>query len=135
MSPLEEILAAYGKNPPNKGTLAEPTISHHEENRLCTDQITVHLRLSDAGTITDFAFEGDLTIVTTACASIFGESIVGMSAREILGLTYTYMRELLGADISSRRRPASVFALLATRNALHQYLGDGRADDFSDIFV
>ncbi len=35
--------------------------------------------------------------------------------------------------VSPRRKRAQVLALLATRNALHEYLKDGKRDDFSDV--
>jgi len=38
-----------------------------------------------------------------------------------------------GITVSPRRKRAQVLALLATRNALHEYLRDGKYDDFSDV--
>jgi len=35
--------------------------------------------------------------------------------------------------ISDRRRQASVLGLLTTRNALHEYLNDGKKDTFDDV--
>jgi hypothetical protein len=43
--------------------------------------------------------------------------------------------DMTGIDVSPRRKRAQVLALLATRNALHIYLGDGKRDDFSDIMT
>lgn len=40
-----------------------------------------------------------------------------------------------GITVSPRRQRAQVLALLATRNAAHIYLGDGRKDDFSDVLT
>lgn len=40
-----------------------------------------------------------------------------------------------GIEVSPRRKRAQVLALLATRNALHTYLNDGKKDDFSDILM
>jgi len=37
---------------------------------------------------------------------------------------------MIESEVSPRRRRASVFALLATRNAIHKYLLDGKHDDF-----
>ena len=40
-----------------------------------------------------------------------------------------------GFEVSPRRRRARVIALLATRNAIHQFLKDGKEDTFDDILL
>ena len=73
--------------------------------------------------------------MTTAAAAMFGESIIGLSIGEILTMQEAYITDTLGLTVTSRRKKASVLALLATRNAIHAYLKDGRVDDFSDILA
>lgn len=128
-----EIFLEYAKNPPNKGILEGATIRHFEENRNCGDALEVFLKIDDAGMIQDFSFEGNTAIVTTACTSIFGESIIGMNISEILTMDYQAVREMIGFDVSPRRKQASVLGLLAVRNAIHEYRKDGVVDDFSDV--
>ena len=128
-----ETFLEYAKNPPNKGILEGATVRYFEENRNCGDALTVFLKLDDAGTILDFSFEGNTAIVTTACTSIFGESIIGMNISEILTMDEETIREMIGFQVSSRRKQASVLGLLATRNAIHTYRVDGVVDDFSDV--
>ncbi len=77
MSLYSDTILEYAKNPPNKGMIDAPTFSHHEMNRSCGDSLTVHVRL-DGDRVADFGFEGDTAIVTTACAAIFGEAIIGI---------------------------------------------------------
>jgi len=38
-----------------------------------------------------------------------------------------------GFEVSPRRKRAAVIAILATRNALHEYLKDSKEDVFDDI--
>lgn len=128
-----ETFLEYAKNPPNKGILESATIRHFEENRNCGDALEVFLKIDDAGAIQDFSFEGNTAIVTTACTSIFGEAIVGMDISEILAMDYGTIRDMIGFDVSPRRKQASVLGLLAVRNAIHSYRGDGVMDDFSDV--
>ncbi|MDD5197795.1 MAG: iron-sulfur cluster assembly scaffold protein [Candidatus Gracilibacteria bacterium] len=130
-----ETFLEYAKNPPNKGILEGATIEHFEENRNCGDALTVFLKLDDVGTILDFSFEGNTAIVTTACTSIFGESIIGMNISDILTMNEKTILEMIGFQVSSRRKQASVLGLLATRNAIHTYLGNGVVDDFSDVLI
>lgn len=134
MSPVyTETFLEYAKNPPNKGILEHATIQHFEENRNCGDALEVFLKLDDTGVIEDFSFNGYTAIVTTACASIFGEAIIGTNIQDILHMTEATVREMIGFEVSTRRKPASVLGLLATRNAIHIYLGDDIIDDFSDV--
>jgi hypothetical protein len=42
---------------------------------------------------------------------------------------------MIEMEVSPRRRRASVFALLATRNAVHLYLKDGKEDSFEDVGI
>jgi len=62
-----------------------------------------------------------------------GEAIIGMNADEILGMRYEDIREMIGFEVSPRRKQASVLGLLAVRNAIHKYRKDGVVDDFSDV--
>ena len=73
-----------------------------------------------------------MSIITKASASIFGESIIGMSVDDILELDLGYMETLIG-EVSPRRKYGATMGLLATRNALHAHLADGIIDDFSDV--
>lgn len=127
-----ETITYYSKTPPNKGVLPEYDISFWEENRTCGDDLKVYIKLKD-GVIEKWSFEGDTAIITTACASIFGESILGLKCEEIFDFGYSYIEELIGMPISERRKNASVLGLLTTRNALHQYLKDGEHDTFDDV--
>ncbi len=127
-----ETITFYSKTPPNKGVPEKFDISFWEENRTCGDDLKVYITIED-DSIKDWSFEGDTAIITTACASIFGESIVGMKVEEIFELGYSYIEELIGMPISDRRRQASVLGLLTTRNALHKYLNDEKKDNFDDI--
>lgn len=129
-----ETIVFYSKNPPNKGVLSEYDISFWEENRTCGDDLKVYIKL-EWDTIKDWSFEWDTAIITTACASIFWESIIGLKAEEIFSFGYSYIEELIEAPVSDRRKQASVLGLLTTRNALHKYLWDGKIDTFDDILT
>jgi NifU-like protein involved in Fe-S cluster formation len=83
--------------------------------------------------IKDFSFEGDTSIISTACASIFWESIVWMSLKEILEKKYSYIEKLIWMEVSPRRKNASVLWMIVTINAIHDYLKDGIILDFDDL--
>ncbi|MBW7954629.1 iron-sulfur cluster assembly scaffold protein [Candidatus Gracilibacteria bacterium] len=127
-----EIITFYSKTPPNRGEMDSPTIRYKEDNRSCDDTMEVFLKIEDQ-VIKDWSFEGMTSIITTATASIFGESIIGMTLDEVLQKDYNYIKELIGEDVSPRRKRAAVFGLVITRNAIHEYLKDGQKDDILDF--
>lgn len=127
-----EIITFYSKNPPNRGELQDYTISKTQENLACGDDIEVFLKIED-GKIKDFSFEWDTSIISTACASIFWESIVWMTLEEVLNKKYSYIEELVWIEISPRRKNASVLWMLVTINAIHEYLKDEKVLDFDDL--
>ncbi len=127
-----EVITYYSKNPPNKMALENFDVKFSEENRSCSDDITVYLKIDD-NKITNWGFEWITSIVTTATSSVFWESIVWMDLSEVLTKDYNYIVELVWEEISPRRQKSSVFWLLATRNAIHKYLNDSKTDTFLDI--
>ena len=127
-----EVITYYSKTPPNKGVPEEFDISFWEENRTCWDDLKVYMTI-EKNVIKDWSFQGDTAIITTACASIFGESVIGLEVKEIFEMGYSYIEELIGMPISDRRKQASVLGLLTTRNALHKYWNDGKKDTFDSV--
>ncbi len=127
-----ETITYYSKTPLNRWVLPEYDISFWEENRTCWDDLKVYIKL-DGETIKAWSFEGDTAIITTACASVFGESIIGMKIPEILTLGYSYIEELIEAPVSDRRKQASVLGLLTTRNAIHTHILGDKLDTFDDV--
>ncbi|NVP17885.1 iron-sulfur cluster assembly scaffold protein [Candidatus Gracilibacteria bacterium] len=127
-----DTITFYSKTPPNKGVLTDYTIKHAEDNSICGDDLEVYLTI-DNNKITNFSFSGETAIITTACASIFGESIIGMNIEEVLEKRYDYIEELIGMPVSPRRKQASVLGMLTTINAIYKYLGDTKSLDFDDL--
>jgi len=129
-----ETITFYSKNPPNKWKLESYDISFWEENRTCGDDLKVYIKIDD-NTISDWSFTWDTAIITTACASIFGESIIGLEVERVFDFDYAYIEDLIRIPVSERRKQASVLWVLTTRNAIHQYLKDGKKDTFDDLII
>lgn len=127
-----ETITFYSKTPPNKQALEDFTVKYYEDNNICWDDLEVYLKIED-NIIKAFGFTWETAIITTACASILGESIIGQNVSEILKMDYKSIEELIEMEVSPRRRQASVLWLLTTRNAIHTYLNDGQKDEFDDI--
>jgi NifU-like protein involved in Fe-S cluster formation len=127
-----ETITFYSKTPPNKVALEDYTIKHYEDNNICWDDLEVFLKIED-NIIKGFGFTWDTAIITTACASILGESIIWIDVSEVLKMDYKTIEGLIEMEVSPRRKQASVLWLLTTRNAIHKYLDDGLKDEFDDI--
>lgn len=70
-----ETIVYYSKNHPNKKVLEDYDVEHWEDNRICGDDLKVFIKIED-GKVANWSFQGDTAIVTTACGSIYGESIL-----------------------------------------------------------
>jgi len=127
-----ETITYYSKTPPNKEVLENADVSFWEENRTCWDDLKVYIIIEN-DVIKKWSFEWDTAIITTACASIFWESIIGLNIQEVFDFGYSYIEDLIQAPISERRKKASVLWLLTTRNAIHTYIKDGKLDTFDDV--
>ncbi len=129
-----ETIHFYATNPQHKGILENATIRHREYNRVCGDDIEVFL-LIENNTIQQWSFEGNASMITVACAGLFGDLVQWIDIQTLFSWNQETLIRDTGIHVSPRRKRAQVLALLATRNALHEYLQDGKKDDFSDVLV
>ncbi len=125
---------AYSRDVPNKYIMENPTLRYREVNRVCSDVVEVFLRIEN-DILTEFSFDGYMSITATACVAITGELLLEHNIDEILTLNEKFVHENIGNDISPRRRLASLIGLLAIKNAIHIYKNDGIREDFSDIEI
>ncbi|MEI6117788.1 MAG: iron-sulfur cluster assembly scaffold protein [bacterium] len=93
--------------------------------------MVVYLKIKD-NKITEYSFDGNCSNITTAAASFLSEFIIKTPIEDILHRTYKTMVDH-GFEVSPRRKRAAVIAILATRNAIHEYLKDNKKDVFDDI--
>lgn len=129
-----ELIMAYSRDVPNKYIMENPTLRYREVNRVCSDVVEIFLRIEN-DILTEFSFDGYMSITATACVAITGELLLEHNIDEILTLNEKFVHENIGNDISPRRRLASLIGLLAIKNAIHIYKNDGIREDFSDIEI
>lgn len=125
------LVQEYAKNPLHNYIMESPTISAHEWNFICGDDITVYLKIEDS-VITDYSYGGNCSTITTAAASFLSEFIIWANIQDILKWTYETMLTNW-FEVSPRRKRAAVIAILAARNAIHNYLSDDIQDSFDDL--
>ena len=95
--------------------------------------MTIYLKIEN-NKIVDFSYDGMPSMITQAAASFFSELVIGKPLDEVLLMDETVMKDN-DFIVSPRRKRASVIAILATRNAIHEYLKDGIVDEFDDLLV
>ena len=112
----DNILDHY-KNPRNFGTLEPHDLEAHDHNPLCGDEMGVHIRVTEDGTIEDLRFHGQGCAISQAAASIASEELIGMKVQKIPQLGADWTIELLGIDISPTRRKCALLNLKVMRGA------------------
>ena len=125
------MIQEYAKNPLQNFAMKDFTVKQHEGNFICGDDITIYIRIEN-DKIAEYSFDGNCSNITTAAASFLSEFIIGTPIKEVFNRTYQTMIDH-GFEVSPRRKRAAVIAILATRNAVHQYLQDGKNDVFDNI--
>lgn len=74
-------------------------------------------------------------MITIACSGLFWDIVQWVDFDTLFSWNQTTIIRDTHITVSPRRHRAQVLALLATRNAIHEYLKDGKRDDFSDVLV
>lgn len=82
----QEVVLDHGRRPRNFGPL--PGANRHAEgfNPLCGDQLTLHLKVDEAGVIEQARFEGSGCAISTASASLMTEALKGRHTTEAQAL-------------------------------------------------
>lgn len=125
------LLKEYSKNPVKNEELKAFTVKYHEWNFICGDDITVFLLIEDK-LVKDYGYVWDTSTVSLAAAWFLSEFLIWSDINDVLTWDYDKMAEK-GFVVSNKRKRAAILALLAVRNAIHEYLGDEKTDDFDDL--
>jgi len=130
---MNELVQAYYQQPVHQHKPSTISVSRHEWNSICGDHITVYLNI-DNNYIIDWWFDGDTSLITTAAASCFGDIVIGKHIEDILTWWESIMIEVW-FEVSSRRRRARIIPLLATQNAIYEYLHQETRHTFDTLLT
>ncbi len=117
----ENILDHY-RRPRGKTPLPGATVTHHERNASCGDDLTVSLKIKD-GAIAGVGWDGQGCAISQAGMSLLSEHLTGMTTADATALTPATMLEWLGVPVGPRRQKCALLALHALRNALRSAEG------------
>lgn len=115
----EEIIAHY-EHPHNKGELKNPSISMHEFNPTCGDDMTIYLDIS-GNRVKDVKFSGSGCAISMASASMLTDLIKGKSISEIEKMGLGTVIELLGIDPGPARLKCATLSLKTLKEAIFLY--------------
>ena len=110
------ILDHY-KNPRNSGELPGATNTYHDTNPLCGDEITMMLKVDDAGVVDDVRFIGRGCAISQASASILTEEVKGKTLDELRALDRDHVLGNLGITISPARIKCALLSLKALKGS------------------
>lgn len=109
----------------------EYTTSWTQGNTFCGDTITVYITIVDS-CVVSYAYSGSPAEITKAAAEFLGEFLLYEKIETILTRDADRVRSK-GFEVSHRRIRSSISALLAVRNAIHDYLHDDEQDEYEDL--
>lgn len=112
-----ENILDYFKNPRNKGPLTNATISTTENNPLCGDQVTIHLKFDSKNKLEQATFEGHGCAISQAATSMLTEYLTDKSLEEIKKIENDEIYEMLQIPISPARVKCALLGLVATKKA------------------
>lgn len=115
----EEIIAHY-EMPHNKGEIKDPSISMHENNPLCGDDITMYLTIEN-DKVKDVKFKGTGCAISMASASMLTDFIKGKSLDEIEKMGLDTIIELIGINPGPARLKCATLSLKTLKEAEFLY--------------
>lgn len=115
----EEIIAHY-EHPHNKGEIKNSSVSVHEHNPLCGDDITIYLTI-EKNRIVDVKFGGAGCAISMASASMLTDFIKGKTLAEVEKMGLPTIIELLGIDPGPARLKCATLSLRTAKEAVFLY--------------
>lgn len=125
------MIQEYAKNPINNYKMKDATVSQHEWNFICWDDITIYIKIKD-NKIQKFSFDGNCSNITIASASFLAELLPEKEILDILTRHYKTLTDKWFV-VSNRRKQAACIWLLAVQNAILAYKNKNEKRDFDDI--
>ncbi len=119
----EEMMEHY-KHPQNKGTLPDPTVTVHEDNPMCGDDLTLMLKvtaINGSETITEIAYDGNACAVSIVSASMLSERVKGLTLAEAKALTKEDLLKMVDFDLTTSRIKCATLSLEALGKAITKY--------------
>ena len=96
------VIMDHSKNPRNKGSLDENTVTIDMNNPTCGDRIHLTLKLND-GIVEDAKFDGEGCSISMSSASMMTQIVKGKKLDEALELAEIFSKMMLGQDFDDEK--------------------------------
>lgn len=96
------VIMDHYKNPRNKGSLDENTVTIDMNNPTCGDRIHLTLKLND-GIVEDARFDGEGCSISMSSASMMTQIVKGKKLEEALELAEIFSKMMLGEDFDDEK--------------------------------
>ncbi len=113
----EQILDHY-KNPRNFGEMSDADLHAKDSNPLCGDELTMYIKVSDDGHITDIKFYGHGCAISQASASLLTMKLKGKNIEEAKKVDTENIVKMLGIQLSPVRLKCALLSLQVLKKAL-----------------
>ena len=96
------VIMDHYKNPRNKGSLEENSVTIDMNNPTCGDRIHLTLKLND-GIVEDAKFDGEGCSISMSSASMMTQIVKGKKLEEALELADIFSKMMLGEDFDDEK--------------------------------
>ncbi|MFC4404856.1 Fe-S cluster assembly sulfur transfer protein SufU [Gracilibacillus xinjiangensis] len=93
-----QVIMDHYKNPRNRGTLDNESVTIDMNNPTCGDRIELHLQIEN-GIVEDAKFEGEGCSISMSSASMMTQAIKGRQIDEALQMSTIFSNMMLGEDV------------------------------------
>ncbi|SER78784.1 nitrogen fixation protein NifU [Gracilibacillus ureilyticus] len=93
-----QVIMDHYKNPRNRGTLDNDSVTIDMNNPTCGDRIELHLQIED-GIVNDAKFEGEGCSISMSSASMMTQAIKGKKLEDALKMSAIFSNMMLGEDV------------------------------------
>ncbi|CQR46547.1 NifU-like protein [Paraliobacillus sp. PM-2] len=95
-----QVIMDHYKNPRNRGSFDEESLTIDMNNPTCGDRIQLHL-LVDDDIVKDAKFEGEGCSISLSSASMMTQAVKGKSTKEALKMSETFSDMMLGKEVDT----------------------------------
>ncbi|MFD1415620.1 Fe-S cluster assembly sulfur transfer protein SufU [Oceanobacillus jeddahense] len=95
-----QVIMDHYKNPRNRGTLEDESITVDMNNPTCGDRIQLQLDIEN-GIVKDAKFQGEGCSISMASASMMTQAIKGLEVETALKMSESFSEMMLGEDVDS----------------------------------
>lgn len=93
-----QVIMDHYKNPRNRGTLADESVTIDMNNPTCGDRIELHLRIED-GIVQEAKFEGEGCSISMSSASMMTQAVKGKTLDEAVEMSTVFSKMMLGEEL------------------------------------